>query len=319
MSNKLSYKELALEILKQSDKPLSVNEIWQKALDKGLDKKLSSIGQTPIATLGSRIYVDIKELQHNSLFIKVSQKPRTFWLKEKENEVLKLDNKNEITNEKQEKNKFHERDLHPLLVKFLYENLDFNLNCKTIYHEQSKKGKGGEDKWNYPDIVGVYFPYDDYEKETLGLLENLRQTSYKIFSFELKIALNFSNLKECYFQAVSNSSWANEGYLVVLKEIDSEVLSELRRLNQSFGIGVIKLESNDLLNSKIILSAKEKELDIQTLNMLINKNPNFKEFIDDINKQIKVGKEAKIQANFDQVKNDEEMEKYLKEKCILEK
>ncbi len=25
--------------------------------------------------------------------------------------------------------------------------------------------------------------------------------------------------------------------------------------------------------------------------MLINKNPNFKEFIDDINKQIKVGKE----------------------------
>ncbi|HDZ4937113.1 HTH domain-containing protein [Campylobacter jejuni] len=319
MSNKLSYKELALEILKQSDKPLSVNEIWQKALDKGLDKKLSSIGQTPIATLGSRIYVDIKELQHNSLFIKVSQKPRTFWLKEKENEVLKLDNKNEITNEKQEKNKFHERDLHPLLVKFLYENLDFNLNCKTIYHEQSKKGKGGEDKWNYPDIVGVYFPYDDHEKETITLLENIKQNSYKLFSFELKIALNFSNLKECYFQAVSNFSWANEGYLVVLKKIDSEVLSELRRLNQSFGIGVIKLESNDLLNSKIILSAKEKELDIQTLNMLINKNPNFKEFIDNINKQIKVGKEAKIQANFDEIKSDEEMEKYLKEKCILEK
>ncbi len=187
-----------------------------------------------------------------------------------------------------------------MLVKFLYENLDFNLNCKTIYHEQSKKGKGGEDKWNYPDIVGVYFPYDDYEKETITLLENIKQNSYKLFSFELKIALNFSNLKECYFQALSNSSWANEGYLVVLQEIDSEVLSELRRLNQSFGIGVIKL-------------------DIQTLNMLINKNPNFKEFIDDINKQIKVGKEAKIQANFDEIKSDEEMEKYLKEKCILEK
>ncbi len=205
-----------------------------------------------------------------------------------------------------------------MLVKFLYENLDFNLNCKTIYHEQSKKGKGGEDKWNYPDIVGVYFPYDDYEKETITLLENIKQNSYKLFSFELKIALNFSNLKECYFQAVSNSSWANEGYLVVLQEIDSEVLSELRRLNQSFGIGVIKLEK-DISNSQILLSAKEKELDIQTLNMLINKNPNFKEFIDDINKQIKVGKEAKIQANFDEIKSDEEMEKYLKEKCILEK
>lgn len=312
MSSKLNYKELALEILKQSDRPLSVNEIWQKALEKGLDKKLSSIGQTPTQTIWNRLLTD------KINFLKTSIKPTTFWLKERENELLKLDNKNEITNEKQEKNKFHERDLHPLLVKFLYENLDFNLNCKTIYHEQSKKGKGGEDKWNYPDIVGVYFPYDDYEKETITLLENIKQNSYKLFSFELKIALNFSNLKECYFQAVSNSSWANEGYLVVLQEIDSEVLSELRRLNQSFGIGVIKLEK-DISNSQILISAKEKELDIQTLNMLINKNPNFKEFIDDINKQIKVGKEAKIQANFDEIKSDEEVEKYLKEKCILEK
>ncbi|MCL4172357.1 HTH domain-containing protein [Campylobacter jejuni] len=312
MSGKLTYKELIIEVLKQTKKPLNVSEIWQKALEKGLDKKLSSIGQTPTQTIWNRLLTD------KINFLKTSIKPTTFWLKERENELLKLDNKNEITNEKQEKNKFHERDLHPLLVKFLYENLDFNLNCKTIYHEQSKKGKGGEDKWNYPDIVGVYFPYDDYEKETITLLENIKQNSYKFFSFELKIALNFSNLKECYFQAVSNSSWANEGYLVVLQEIDSEVLSELRRLNQSFGIGVIKLEK-DISNSQILISAKEKELDIQTLNMLINKNPNFKEFIDDINKQIKVGKEAKIQANFDEIKSDEEMEKYLKEKCILEK
>ncbi|EAH6133460.1 HTH domain-containing protein [Campylobacter jejuni] len=312
MSGKLTYKELIIEVLKQTKKPLNVSEIWQKALEKGLDKKLSSIGQTPTQTIWNRLLTD------KINFLKTSIKPTTFWLKERENELLKLDNKNEITNEKQEKNKFHERDLHPLLVKFLYENLDFNLNCKTIYHEQSKKGKGGEDKWNYPDIVGVYFPYDDYEKETITLLENIKQISYKLFSFELKIALNFSNLKECYFQAVSNSSWANEGYLVVLQEIDSEVLSELRRLNQSFGIGVIKLEK-DISNSQILISAKEKELDIQTLNMLINKNPNFKEFIDDINKQIKVGKEAKIQANFDEIKSDEEMEKYLKEKCILEK
>ncbi|EAH5018996.1 HrgA protein [Campylobacter jejuni] len=312
MSGKLTYKELIIEVLKQTKKPLNVSEIWQKALEKGLDKKLSSIGQTPTQTIWNRLLTD------KINFLKTSIKPTTFWLKERENELLKLDNKNEITNEKQEKNKFHERDLHPLLVKFLYENLDFNLNCKTIYHEQSKKGKGGEDKWNYPDIVGVYFPYDDYEKETITLLENIKQNSYKLFSFELKIALNFSNLKKCYFQAVSNSSWANEGYLVVLQEIDSEVLSELRRLNQSFGIGVIKLEK-DISNSQILISAKEKELDIQTLNMLINKNPNFKEFIDDINKQIKVGKEAKIQANFDEIKSDEEMEKYLKEKCILEK
>lgn len=56
--------------------------------------------------------------------------------------------------------------------------------------------------------------------------------------------LSWSNLKECYFQAVSNSSFANEGYLVVFEEFDDEILEELIRLNASFGIGVIKLESS---------------------------------------------------------------------------
>lgn len=217
-----------------------------------------------------------------------------------------------------EKTKFNERDLHPLLVKFLYENLDFRLNSKTIYHEKSKKSESGKDKWNYPDIVGVYFPYDDYQNETLGLLESLKLNNYKIFSFELKISINFSNLKESYFQAVSNSSWANEGYLVVLKELDSEVLSELRRLNQSFGIGVIQLDGSEISNSKIVLSAKEKALDMQTIDMLVDKNEDFKKFINDINQQIRAGKDAKIQAEFDRVKSDEEMAKYLKEKHILE-
>ncbi|MFQ6342197.1 HTH domain-containing protein [Campylobacter sp. VTCC 70190] len=319
MSSKLTYKELIIEILKQTKKPLSGGEIWQKACEMGLDKRLRSVGQTPIASLVSFISVNIKEKREHSIFIRVSQKPTTFWLRAREKELLKLENKNEIINEKQEKTKFSERDLHPLLVKFLYENPDFRLNCKSIYHEKSKKSESGKDKWNYPDIVGVYFPYEDYEKETLGLLESLKLNSYKIFSFELKISINFSNLKEYYFQAVSNSSWANEGYLVVLKELDSEILSELRRLNQSFGIGVIQLNGSEISNSKIILSAKEKALDMQTIDMLVSKNVNFKEFIEDINKQIKIGEEAKIQANFDRVKNGDEMQKYLKEKCILEK
>ena len=216
---------------------------------------------------------------------------------------------------KEDRNQFHERDLHPLLVKYLYDTPNFNLHCKTIYHEKSKKDTSGKDKWNYPDIVGVYFPYKDYQKETLELLKNINQSDYKFFSFELKINLDFSNLKESYFQAVSNSSWANEGYLVVFKDIDDEVLEELRRLNQSFGIGVIKLES-DIVSSRILLSSRQKELDIQTLDMLLYKNQNFKDFIQDSTKQIKAGVDTKIQAKYDKVLEDEELQRYLKEKHI---
>ncbi|MCR2059686.1 HTH domain-containing protein [Campylobacter helveticus] len=311
MSGKLTYKELAIEILKEAKKPLSVSEIWEKACERGLEKRLSSIGKTPTQTLWNRFLVNRDD------FIKATQKPTTFWLRARQNELINL-NLSEEKEVKLEKTKFNERDLHPLLVKFLYENLDFRLNSKTIYHEKSKKSESGKDKWNYPDIVGVYFPYDDYQNETLGLLESLKLNSYKIFSFELKISINFSNLKEYYFQAVSNSSWANEGYLVVLKELDSEVLSELRRLNQSFGIGVIQLDGSEISNSKIVLSAKEKALDMQTIDMLVDKNEDFKEFIGDINKQIKVGNNIKIQSSFDKIKSDEEMAKYLKEKHILE-
>ncbi len=203
-------------------------------------------------------------------------------------------------------------------MKFLSEDPNFKLLCKTIRHEECKKGGGGECKWNYPDIVGVYFPYNKYKEETLKFLHHTGQEKHKLFSFELKKELSFSNLKESYFQAVSNSTWANEGYLVVFEEIKDKVLGELRRLNQSFGIGVIKLES-EISNSKILLPAKEREIDIPTLNMLIEQSSkDFKPFMANINKQIEAGFDKQIDMNdfFKELLGDEAMQKYIKDKGI---
>ncbi|GAA8918255.1 hypothetical protein HpEKA48_00260 [Helicobacter pylori] len=209
-------------------------------------------------------------------------------------------------------------------MKFLSEDPNFKLLCKTIYHESCKKSKKGKCEWNYPDIVGVYFPYDKdlkskYEKETLKFLHHNGQKRHKLFSFELKKDLSLSNLKESYFQAVSNSSWANEGYLVVFKIEDkekNEILDELKRLNQSFGIGVIKLES-EISNSEILLPAKEKEIDIPTLNMLLNKSSDFEPFMENINKQIEKGVDTPIKmVGFDEVLDDKKMQEYIKDKGI---
>ncbi|PDW12561.1 hypothetical protein BB390_06510 [Helicobacter pylori] len=202
-------------------------------------------------------------------------------------------------------------------MKFLSEDPNFKLLCKTIRHEECKKGKGGECMWNYPDIVGVYFPYNKYKGETLKFLHHTGQEKHKLFSFELKKELSFSNLKESYFQAVSNSTWANEGYLVV-KNIKEDVLDELRRLNQSFGIGVIKLES-EISNSKILLPAKEREIDIPTLNMLVKQSPkDFKPFIEKINKQIEKGLDTAVDMEnfFDEVLDDEAMQEHIEKKGI---
>ncbi|WQS48861.1 hypothetical protein KVD75_00475 [Helicobacter pylori] len=324
----MTYKELGKKVLEQAERPLKVKEIWERACEMGLDKERNGTGKIPRNSFEIAIREDKKQ------FYVANKKGGTFfyWLKSREREFppQETSNAKEEDDEQSEcsgtaekqKTSFNERDLHPLLVKFLYENPDFNLQCKTIYHEKCKKTSAGKALWNYPDIVGVYFPQNDrrknYKIETLEFLHNTGQNSYKLFSFELKIRINLSNLKASYFQAVSNSTWANEGYLVVCEEIEDKVLGELRRLNQSFGIGVIKLES-EISNSKILLPAKEREIDMQTLNMLIEQSPeDFKPFMEKINKQIEAGFDKQIDMNdfFKELIGDEAMQKYIKDKGI---
>ncbi|GAA7043761.1 COG2958 family protein [Helicobacter pylori] len=319
------YRELAKKVLEQAERPLSVKEIFEKACEMGLDKECkdgkilphslgSQLGEHDISNDKKQFYVARKE---GGAFF--------YWLKSREREFPPQETSNAEDDEqsecsgtaKKQKISFHERVLHPLLVKFLSEDPNFKLLCKTIRHEECNKGKGGECKWNYPDIVGVYFPYNKYKEETLKFLHHTGQKRHKLFSFELKKELSFSNLKESYFQAVSNSTWANEGYLVV-KNIKEDVLDELRRLSQSFGIGVIKLES-EISNSKILLPAKEREIDIPTLNMLIEQSPkDFKPFMEKINKQIEKGLDTAVDMGefFDEALNDEAMQKHIKDKGI---
>ncbi|WRC15197.1 hypothetical protein KVF04_00485 [Helicobacter pylori] len=326
----MTYRELAKKVLEQAGKPLSVKEIFEKACEMGLDKECkdgkilphslgSQLGEHDISKEKKQFYVARKE--GGAFFYWLKSREREFSPQETPDSKEEDDEQSECSDatEKQ-KTSFNERDLHKLLVKFLDKDPNFKLQCKTIYHEKCKKDKKGKGEWNYPDIVGVYFPQNDrhknYKIETLEFLQHTGQNSYKLFSFELKKELSFSNLKASYFQAVSNSSWANEGYLVVFN-IDDEVLNELRRLNQSFGIGVIKLES-EISNSKILLPAKEREIDMQTLNMLIDDSPeDFKPFIKDINKQIKAGFDTHVKvAGLDPVLDNEAMQKHIKDKGI---
>ncbi len=161
------YRELAKKVLEQAGKPLSVKEIFEKACEMGLDKECND-GKILSHSLGSTLSQDKKQ------FYVTNNKKRPFhyWLKSREREFppqKTLDAKEEDDEQsecsgtaKKQKNSFHERVLHPLLVKFLSEDPNFKLLCKTIRHEECEKGKRGQNKWNYPDIVGVYFPYNKY-------------------------------------------------------------------------------------------------------------------------------------------------------------
>jgi hypothetical protein len=176
-----------------------------------------------------------------------------------------------------------ESSLHPYLVSFV--NRRFNVFCKTINALKVLKKKDKIGKWTNPDIVGInpiilnLNPLFQKEVEKLGMLST---KVIQFYSFELKLKVDKSNITECYFQAVSNSSWANLGYLVV-GDLDTDpiFLSNLSRLNNGYGIGVIKLNIDNPGKSEIIVSAREREIvDINFMNFLSEMNQDFYEFIE---------------------------------------
>lgn len=319
---KITFAEMATQVLEKASIPLTAGEIWNTAKEMGLFEQLNTASKNPQATFRSVLLIENRK--NNPRIIQISEGPATFWLKEREKELpqdkIKLEQQiqkeEDLKNRAQEKAlKFDERDLHPLLVYFLKHNENFGLESKTIFHEKCIKYTKGKGLWNYPDIVGVRFP--NLADVTTNLLSNINQGSYQFYSFELKISINFSNLKECYFQAVSNSSWANEGYLVVFKDIEEDVLKELKRLNQSFGIGVIQLEKNPL-ESEVILPAHSRNLDIETLNMLVKDSPDFQNFVKEISGHIAAKNQqlGNLPIKSDKVLTDEQLEKHLTDKKI---
>ena len=314
---KITFWDIIEETLKKVKKPLSSKEIWDNANDLGITKDFESTGKTPWATIGAYLYTDISRAGDNSKFVQTSERPAEFFLREMINEVdlqeaeeEKL--KEEIKLDKRKKS-FNERDLHSLLVAFASADTHFRANLKTIFHENSKKAKKGMNEWLHPDMVGVYFPYKEFTTETLDIQRQLAISSVKIFSFEIKIKLNFSNLREYYFQAVSNSSWANEGYLVTLNiEDDSTLLDEIRRLNNAFGIGIIKLNASNIYESEILFPAQvQTDIDWETANRLAKENVDFRTFLSDMSVDIKLGK---IKSNYDEILSPDDIDIYLKTK-----
>lgn len=174
----------------------------------------------------------------------------------------------------QKKETYKERSLHRLLANYLSGK---NILSKTIFHESSSRTDQAQ-KWVHPDMVGV--EYNEFqEPATRSLLKAAETKEYiSFYSYELKRTIeNDHQLKEYFFQALSNSSWANYGYLVAF-EISEDVMEEMARLNRSFGIGIIKLSpySDD---TAVLFPARKNELDYYTIDKLCRINPDFKSFI----------------------------------------
>ncbi|MEN5086110.1 hypothetical protein ABE426_06540 [Sphingobacterium faecium] len=216
-----------------------------------------------------------------------------------------------------EKKTYTERSLHKLLASYLKSS---GLYTKTIFHEQSNT-KDNNQVWTHPDMVGIDF-LKLKSPHSQNLLKSINKAdTFKLRAYELKREITSDNdLKKAYFQAVSNSSWANYGYLVAFEFGDS-LQDEMNRLNQSFGIGIIELNANPYL-SRILYPARYKDIDFKTLDKLCVMNTEFGLFIENSERFLSVddryysATEKEFDSFCDTVfDNDAEVEEY----CIKNK
>ncbi|WP_247539305.1 HrgA protein, partial [Ralstonia pseudosolanacearum] len=119
-----------------------------------------------------------------------------------------------------------EHALYSLLARYLWEGLD--IYTKRIDEKRSSNRRGPDgNSWLFPDLVGMEDLGREWHHEVQDCVKQYAGKRTKLWSFEVKLLLNRSNVRRNFFQAVSNSSWANFGYLVA-GEVQADAMKELR-------------------------------------------------------------------------------------------
>ena len=272
---RFTAREIAEWIFKTYPDECREKQANSKAKVVPLDSEVKFLNQL-VSEIGARRL----GLKRNYPKIKITEDPRTYYFTElTDGEEIDLAESNEAPpTSKANKPAVKEHDLYPLLSDFLWSELE--IYSKRIDEKRSGNSKGaGGNKWLYPDLVGVENLSGDWHREIKDCASEYADKKTKLWSFEVKILINRSNLREAFFQAVSNSSWANFGYLVA-NEIAGNTLKELRMLAGLHGIGFIKLSAENPSESQILIPAKERsDIDWDTANRLTEENKDFLEYI----------------------------------------
>ncbi|GAA9123303.1 COG2958 family protein [Helicobacter pylori] len=294
-----------LEVIKE---PIKVTEIYHKAkelFEKGeIESMFDYGGNTPDQSVSAAIYMALKNGEELP-FLKVQEKPVILIALKSASEPVLIAQKSNIPSVET----MYEKNLHSFLTYMACHNENLKCYTKTIVHQESSKSQKGMDRWLYPDMVGVRFLHAELSNENLIAFSKKFDTlPVKLVSFELKKEISVNNCRECYFQAISNSSWANEGYLVG-HHIDThnpKLMDLLKRLHASFGIGVIDLRTDED-KSAILLNAKYKEkIDYTVALELSEKNEEFSGFLKSV-VDYDPKNQNRYKDEFDKVKKKEEL------------
>ena len=172
-----------------------------------------------------------------------------------------------------------EHDLYPLLVQYLWD--EHGVFAMRIDENKSSNRRGvNGNHWLHPDVVGMEDLSAEWGREVRDCVSAYSDRRASLWSFEVKLLLNRSNVRECFFQTLSNSSWANFSYLVVQDIEGTDTIKELRMLSAAHGIGLIRLDVENPPESEVLIPARERSaVDWDMVNRLAEENSDFREFV----------------------------------------
>lgn len=177
---------------------------------------------------------------------------------------------------------YSESELYPQLMDFLHQEM--RLYCMRIDERKSRNRQGLRgNHWLHPDVVALQTLDAGWSESVRTCVQSSGDTTVRLWSFEVKKSLSRSNVRECFFQTVSNSTWANFAFLVTA-ELSENVQSELNMLCALHGIGVLLLDTGSLFDSQILIPARERAaVDWQSVDRIVRENSDFEAFIENVN------------------------------------
>ncbi|WP_434631284.1 COG2958 family protein [Chromobacterium sp. CV08] len=207
-------------------------------------------------------------------------RPRVYWYEATDAAVETVIEEDEDDSPAAEQADLSEHQLYPLLMQYLQTELSlFSLRVDEK-RSRNQRGSGGN-HWLHPDLVAIQPVAKNWHELVRNCVRYGSGQSARLWAFEVKKELSRGNVRKYFFQAVSNSSWANEGYLVCTGIVGKDTEDELRMLSALHGIGVIVLDSSNPSESEIVVPARARQdVDWQSVHRLVEENEDMREFVE---------------------------------------
>lgn len=141
-----------------------------------------------------------------------------------------------------------------------------------VFRQAFAQGSPLGNLWKFPEVALVDWETGDapdgelsLDPAMLALKQRMGLPPFRLHAARLRIQPTLHSFREDFFQALSSSQWAQGGELIYAAPVVDEALADgLRRLNATFGIGVVSFgltveDLDDLPRPANILNAHPKE------------------------------------------------------------